>query len=128
VPDPRYATGDQRADGTVAIPRCFACTLADWEHAEDRAERQAAGTTGSDVTANGATGFDGWTSQQQNAFLTVCAEDGFGTCECLADQLAPRVPGYEVGDLAKNDPRIQAAVQICQPSEGAVGSATSPTG
>jgi hypothetical protein len=128
VPDPSYATGDEKADGAVAIPRCFTCTLAEWERAEERAERRVGGTSGGATTVHESMSVDGWTAGQQDAFLTVCAEDGLGACECLAGQLAPRIPGYEAGDLSANDPRIQAAVQICQPSEGALRTSTRSAG
>jgi hypothetical protein len=128
VPDPSYATGDEQADGAVAIPRCFTCTLAEWRRAEERAETRAGGTPSTAATAIESTTLDGWTAKEENAFLHVCGQNGFGTCQCLADQLAPRVPGYEAGELSARDPRIQAAVQICQPSEGAVRTVTSSAG
>src|SRR5690242_18908868 len=43
VPEPSKATGDEQADGSVALPRCFGCSIADWQRAENRARTSSAG-------------------------------------------------------------------------------------
>jgi hypothetical protein len=128
APDPSYATGDEQADDAVAIPRCLTCTVADWERAEERLVRRAGGTSempDGATSAGGTASMAGWTAQETNTLMSMCEEDELGTCECLAVQLAPRVPGYQAGNLSADDPRVRAAIQICQPSEGAVQTTTS---
>jgi len=114
VPDPADATGDEQADGTAALPRCFSCTLSDWELAEKRAEgRDGSGTetTPADSSSSG-----GLSAAAGGSFLKACAQnaDG-GLCACVYRQVAQQVPPYQLRALPADDPRVEAALESCAP-------------
>lgn len=112
VPDPSYATGDAQVDGSAALPRCFTCTLSDWEHAEQRAATRNGGqnrTPGTDTTAESPAATGG-------SFTKACAQntDG-GLCGCVTRAVSRQVPSYQLGALTADDPRVEAALESCAP-------------
>lgn len=118
VPDPSYATGDQVADGSQAIPRCFTCKLSDWEHAEKRKARHAQGpsdgTTNADITDP-----DGWSPPARDQVLGVCTSGLSGSrtlCDCVANLVVQQIPAYEASWLSSDSPTLQAAAHECDPS------------
>ena len=115
VPDPSKATGDEQADGSVALPRCFSCSLADWKRAEKRARASAAGHDSDDAATGGAPQ-GAWDTAVRARFVAQCAGDHDDTdnmCECVAEQLADQVPATQADALSADDPRVQAAAQRC---------------
>lgn len=119
VPDPSYATGNEQADGSVAVPRCLTCSLSDWESAEERAEIRnghQAQTPGTGTTAAESTGSSGLPAAAAGSFLEACAQntDG-GFCGCVTSHIAQQVPRYQLSGLAADDPRVQAALESCAP-------------
>jgi hypothetical protein len=119
VPDPSYATGNEQADGYGATPRCFACSLSDWERAEKRAKARNGGqpqTFGTDTTAADSTSSGGLPAAAGGSFVKACAQnaDG-GFCACVAGHVAKQVPRYQMGALTADDPRVQAALESCAP-------------
>lgn len=118
VPDPAYASGDEQADASRAIPRCFSCKLSDWNRAEKRAAQRSGqswlatdtSTTGTDTTNLGS-----WTPGLRRSFVSACSENVSGAlCQCLANHLARQVPAAQTGTLSAEDPRVQADVKTCQ--------------
>jgi hypothetical protein len=112
VPDPSYATGDEQVDGSVALPRCFTCTLSDWNRAEERAAARNGGqtqTAGTNTTAE-------LPAAAYGSFVKVCAQnaDG-GLCGCVTRAVSRQVPSNQLGALAADDPRVQAALESCEP-------------
>jgi hypothetical protein len=119
VPDPSNATGDEQADASVAVPRCFSCKLSDWDRAERRAARRRGLPTPASSSAGPATAgasLAGWSGDARNSFISGCAENmGAGVeCDCLAGQLEQRVPSDQEQTLSDDDPRVQAAVESCR--------------
>lgn len=119
VPDPSYATGDEDADASVAIPRCFSCKLSDWERAEQRAaKRPGSSSPATDVaiaTTNSASP-GSWSAGVSDSFISACTEGRAGAvCDCLANHLDWQVPSDEAQTLSGEDPRVQVAVQDCRP-------------
>lgn len=118
VPDPSEATGDEDADASMAIPRCFSCRLSDWQRAEQRAAlRLGLPSPGSGVaTAASATASpDNWSPRARSSFISGCAENMVGVeCGCLAAQLERQVPADQAQSLAGDDPRVHAATQACR--------------
>lgn len=114
VPDPSYATGDEQADASIAIPRCFSCKLSDWDRAEQRAAKRRQSppmASHAATTATGSTGVDGWSSSVRQNFLSVCSG---ALCECLANHLQWQVPAAQAQTLSADDPRVQTAARDCQ--------------
>ena len=90
VPDPSNATGDEQADSSLALPRCFSCSLADWKRAEARARASSVGDDSGDTTGGGAAQV-AWGAAVRARFVALCAgdhEDPDNVCECVADQVA----------------------------------------
>jgi hypothetical protein len=118
VPDPSDATGDEQADASVAMPRCFSCKLSDWARAELRAaRRRGLPSPGSNVAtaASASTGADRWSPRARSGFISGCAENMVGVqCGCLADQLERQVSADQAPSLAGDDPRLPAATQACK--------------
>ena len=115
VPESSKATGDEQADGSVALPRCFSCSLADWKRAEKRARASSAGEDSDDATSGGAAQ-DAWGAAVRARFVAQCAgdhEDTDNLCECVADQLAAQVPAGQAATLSADDPRVHSAAQRC---------------
>lgn len=111
VPDPEDATGDEQADGTAALPRCFTCTLSDWERAEKRAAiRNGSGTetTAADnVSPSGSPVAGG-------GYFEMCAQNvDDGLCSCVASRIEKEVPQYQLAALTADDPRVQDAIESC---------------
>ena len=118
VPAPAYATGNEQADDSIAIPRCATCKLPDWGRAEKRRSR----TSQIASTSANETGAGGWPPQVRSTFVDKCSSGGDDTpCDCLADQLALTVPAFQVAGLSLTDSRVQAAFRNCgapPPAEG----------
>ena len=115
VPDASQATGNEQADGSVALPRCFSCSLADWRRAEERARASSAGRDSGDTTTAGAAQV-AWGGAVRARFVAQCAGDQDDTdnvCECVADQVADQVPPAQADTLSADDPRVEAAAQRC---------------
>jgi hypothetical protein len=118
VPDPSDATGEEQADASVAIPRCFSCKLSDWDRAERR-EAQRLGLpsppSGVAAAATAKTSPDPWSPGARSSFISGCAENMVGVeCGCLADRLERQVPADQAQSLAGDDPRVHAATQSCR--------------
>jgi hypothetical protein len=118
VPNPAYATGNEQADGYLAIPRCFTCNLSDWERAEERAARR----NGSQIQPIGTDppGADGTSSGLPvagDSYFEMCAQNvDDGLCSCVANRIEQQVPQYQLAALTADDPRVQGAVESCAPS------------
>jgi hypothetical protein len=118
VPDPSYATGDEQADASVAVPRCYTCKLSDWKHAERRAAERIGQTSAAPTAATAGTNtadVSRWSTDVHRSFVSDCTAylDG-SLCECLANHLAWRVPPEEAQSLSGGDPRVQVAVRDCR--------------
>jgi hypothetical protein len=120
VPEPSYATGNEQADGYQAIPRCFTCTLSDWE----RAEKRAAVGNGSQpqVIDSDAAGADSPSSDGApvagESYFEMCAQNvNNGVCSCVANRIEQQVPQYQLAALTADDPRVQDAIETCEPSK-----------
>jgi hypothetical protein len=112
VPDPSYATGDEEADGSGVIPRCFGCSPSDWDRAETRAEQRSAGVDGA---AAASTSPSDLPTAADGTVAHACAQDAEdGLCGCVTGQLAQQVPSDQMGALPADDPRVRAALQSCQ--------------
>lgn len=109
APDPAYATGDEQVDGSVAIPRCFTCSLSDWDRAEKRAEARNAAV---DVQAANTTTAGGLPEEIAGSFTQACAQNA-DECGCVEREVAQQVPPDQMGALTADDPRVQAALQKC---------------
>jgi hypothetical protein len=117
VPDPSYATGDADADASRALPRCFSCTLPDWERAErGAAKRLGSSSAASDVITTGTEATSGkWSAGVRGDFISACTEGMAGAvCDCLANHLDWQVPSAQAQALTEQDPRVQTAVQDCR--------------
>jgi hypothetical protein len=118
VPEPSYATGDEAADGSQAIPRCFTCKLSDWKRAEQKRAEQA--TAQPTNTSNGATADpSAWSPALRDQVVGTCTTGWGGNptvCGCVVTQLARQVPAYEASWLSSTDPRVQAAASACDPA------------
>jgi hypothetical protein len=118
VPDPSEASGDEQADASIAIPRCFSCELSDWERAEQRAARRVglpAPGSGAATAASATASPDAWPRGARSSFISGCAESMVGVeCDCVADQLERQMPADQVQTLAGDDPRVHAATQACR--------------
>jgi hypothetical protein len=113
VPDPSYATGDEQADASVAVPRCYTCKLSDWTRAETQAAVRAGHASATSTVA--ATGATGWSSDDHKGFMSECTAYLNGSlCECLANHLAWRIPPDQAQGLSGEDPRVQEAVRECR--------------
>lgn len=115
VPDPSNATGDEQADSSLALPRCFSCSLADWKRAEARARASSVGDDSGDTTGGGAAQV-AWGAAVRARFVALCAgdhEDPDNVCECVADQVATQVPAAQADTLSSDDRRVQAAARRC---------------
>jgi hypothetical protein len=55
VPDPTFATGDIKDDEQGVIPRCYSCTMAQWNAAERKAARDTTTAAATSTTASSAT-------------------------------------------------------------------------
>lgn len=113
VPDPAYATGNEAADASVAVPRCFTCKLSDWERAEQRAAEQTgqASPASAVATATPAT----WSRDIRTSFISDCTVYMTGSlCQCLVDHLEWQVPADQAQALSGEDPRVQAAARDCK--------------
>jgi hypothetical protein len=120
VPDPRYATGDEEADASQAIPRCYTCTLSEWKRAEQRKARQAPEPSGGTPDAH-AIDRDGWSSLDHEHVVETCASswrESEGLCDCIANKVAQAMPAYEAAEVGAHDPRVQAAAEDCDPDSG----------
>jgi hypothetical protein len=112
VPDPSYATGDERVDGAVAVPRCFKCKLADWKQAEKQAAAaQVAAVT--QTTEDQPTNH--WPGSVRRDFISSCGTAGMGKeqCGCMANHLDRQIPVAQMGDEAADDQKIQTAETEC---------------
>lgn len=118
VPEPSYATGDEQADSSVALPRCYACKLSDWDRAETLAAvRNGRATPASPVatTAAGATGHSTWSPDDRRNFISGCTGSlGGSLCECLANHLESQVPSDQEQGISGEDPRVQVAARNCR--------------
>lgn len=118
VPDPSHASGDESADASRSIPRCFTCKLSDWKRAERlAAERNGQSSAASEEAnnTNGATNLGSWSSGLRQSFVGECAANvGRALCECLANHLARQIPASQTESLSGDDPRVQADVKTCQ--------------
>lgn len=118
VPDPSDATGDEQADASVGMPRCFGCKLSDWERAEQRAAQRLGLPSHGPGVATAATANaspDVWSRGARSSFISGCAENMVGVeCGCLANQLERQVPADQAQSLAGDDPRVHAATQACR--------------
>jgi hypothetical protein len=115
VPNPSFATGNEQADGTVAIPRCFTCKLSDWKRAERRAARRA-GTSTTESAVSATTDQYGWSSPVTLGFDSVCTADWGASaqlCGCIANQLEAQLPEQRVPSLSADDSWVQAAANAC---------------
>lgn len=120
VPDPRYATGDEPADASQAIPRCFTCTLSEWKSAEQSKARQAPGLSDGTAAGDGVDP-DGWSSLDHEHVVDSCASRwrySEGLCDCIANKVAEEIPAYESAEIAADDPRVRAAAGDCDPDSG----------
>jgi hypothetical protein len=118
VPDPSYASGDERADGALALPRCFTCKLSDWERAERRAKKKGGeptGTSNTDTTAPQTLSLAAWPATVRQSFIDTCAESGDDAlCECAESKLANQIPADQASSLSADDPRIRSAFRNCR--------------
>ncbi len=117
VPEPTYATGDERADGAVALPRCVTCSLSVWNRAEARAAARSGGQASmsgmESAAAEDASGV-GLPEAAGGSLVEECAQDtDDGLCDCVTGQVAQEVAPGDVSDLTADDPRVQAAVRSC---------------
>jgi hypothetical protein len=115
VPDPSAATGDEQADASVAIPRCFSCELSDWERAEQRAAQRLGLPSPGSTVATAKARAEGWSATARSSFISGCAENMVGVqCRCLANQLERQAPADQAQSLAGDDPRLHAATRACR--------------
>ena len=118
VPDPSNATGDEQADGSQAIPRCFTCKLSEWDRAEWRKARQAPPGP-SDGTTSADTAYpNGWSPQAQAQVFASCTSgwgDNRAQCCCVVDSVVQvqQIPADDAPSLSSYDPEIQAAASDC---------------
>jgi hypothetical protein len=108
VPDPSDATGVERVDESVAIPRCRHCTMSEWT----RAERQARSTGQEAGTAT----LPDRTSLVRSQLASRCTGHSGATarqCDCVADELASAMPVDGAENPPADDARTQAALQRC---------------
>lgn len=117
VPDPSYATGNEQADGYLAVRRCITCSLSDWDRAEERAERRNGGQpqpTGTDTAGADSTSSSGL-PVAGGSYFEMCAQNvDDGLCACVASRIEKQVPQYELAALTADDPRVQDAIQSCR--------------
>jgi hypothetical protein len=118
VPDPSYATGDERADASVALPRCYTCKPSDWNHAERRAAARTGHASAPSTVATTPTDIadlNKWSTDVRRGFMTDCMTFLVGSlCECLANHLEWRVPPDQAEGLSGEDPRVQVAARDCR--------------
>lgn len=115
VPDPSEATGDEQADASMAVPRCFSCRLSDWQRAEQRAAMRLGLPSPESGAATATASPDAWSPEARSSFISGCAESTVGVeCGCLAAQLERQVPADQAQSLAADDPRVHAATQACR--------------
>lgn len=117
VPDPTYATGDEQADASLAVPRCLTCKLSDWKRAERRAAEQTglASPTSVATPATNPAGGNKWSRDVRSSFISDCTAYMTGSlCECLANHLGWEVPADQAEGLSGDDPRVQAAGRDCR--------------
>lgn len=118
VPDPSHATGDEQADASVAVPRCYTCRLTDWKSAERRAAvRTGRAIPASTVptTATDATGHSTWSPDARRSFISDCTASLDGSlCRCLAIHLELRVPSEQADGISGEDPRVLVAARNCR--------------
>ena len=118
VPDPSYASGDEQADASRAIPRCFSCKLSDWKRAEKlAAQRSGQSTVAPEMATTGSYTTDpgSWSFGVRQSFISECSQNvGGALCECLANHLARQIPAAQTGTLSGDDPRVQADIKSCQ--------------
>jgi hypothetical protein len=132
VPNPVDATGNAKTDGSVPLPRCASCKLADWNRAERRATarataraaaaRHAAAAAKATLTAlsraeaSGRGGASRWPAAVRETFVNACTVTSGGRvqyCECAADHLARTVSVSQLPHMELADRRLFAAVAAC---------------
>lgn len=118
VPDPSDATGDDEADASKAVPRCFSCKMSDWDRAEQHAaKRLGSSSAASNVITTGTTTARAakWSVSVRGGFIIACTENmASALCDCLANHLAWQVPSDEAQSLSGDDPRVRAAAHNCR--------------
>lgn len=115
VPDPSHATGDEPADASVAIPRCYTCKLSDWKRAERRAAVQSGEAAAASMVATTATDTNHWSRDARSRFLSDCGASLDGSlCECLANHLERGVRPDQAEGLSAEDPRVKLAARYCR--------------
>jgi hypothetical protein len=115
VPDPSYATGDEDADRSHVIPRCFTCKLSDWKRAEQKKAQQASappGYTASAITAH----HSDWSPQRRGQVIATCTSSWGANktlCNCVVNHVAQQIPAPEASSLSPDDARLEAAAGEC---------------
>ena len=114
VPDPPYASGDEEADRSHVIPRCFTCKLSDWKRAEQNKARQASapGYTSSSGTAHQSE----WSPARRGEVIATCTSSWGGNqslCDCVVHHVAQQIPAPEASSLSPDDARLEAAAGEC---------------
>jgi hypothetical protein len=132
VPNPADATGNEKADGSVPLPRCVSCTLAEWNRAELRAEARAAaaqqagavskitpalGVGSAALTAaSGRGGASRWPQVARTSFVNACTLTSGGraqVCGCIADHLSQVVSIEQLPHMELVDRRLYSAIAAC---------------
>jgi hypothetical protein len=121
VPDPSFATGDEQADGSAALPRCFICKLSDWKRAESEAARVASTPNPTSATG-GSDDSNGWSPTDSSQLFYKCTMNWRGSaalCGCVVDQLAQQeIPVADIAGLSADDPSVSAAATACGAEPG----------
>ena len=115
VPDPSYATGDEEADRSHVIPRCFTCKLSDWKRAEEKKARQASAAP--DYTPNAVTAHhSGWSPMRRGQVIATCTSSWGGDqtlCDCVVNHVARHIPDSDASSLSPDDARLEDAAGEC---------------
>jgi hypothetical protein len=115
VPDPSYASGDEEADRSHVIPRCFTCELSDWKRAEQKKARQAPAPP--DYTPNAVTApHSEWSPVRRGQVIATCTSSWGAKrtlCDCVVNHVAQQIPASEASSLSPNDARLEDAAGEC---------------
>ena len=119
VPNPSYATGDDEADRSHVIPRCFTCKLSDWNATEQRKARQASVPPDDTSSAVAARNSD-WSPMRRGQVIATCTTSWGGKqslCDCVVNHMADQIPASEASSLSLNDARLETAAVECDVAE-----------
>lgn len=94
APDPSYASGDEEADRSRVIPRCFTCKLSDWKRAEQNKARQASAPSGY-TSSSGTPHQSEWSPARRGEVIATCTSSWGGNqtlCDCVSTMWRSRFP------------------------------------